>query len=262
MPTRRHAISMALGSLMVMPAHGFAQTPAVGTVTEQQKGDPGLSYESVTFDPAAIRQISDSSGRRASFERWEPGLSSVMLSTARTFLGNSRTTTPGQIAEFLALFNLPMRDVHGDVAFCAAGLSFCALMAYAAAVKPGYSRVNRLAQFRTLCADLEHYYFYPTVSCVDMYFIAKGKRRWVDRRQSTSTVPKPGWVVLYDWSHRGMPDHCGLIQSATSDHLFTVEFNTSVTSGSQRDGGSVAEKTRTYEFVTGFIVTDAKPDLR
>lgn len=107
--------------------------------------------------------------------------------------------------------------------------------------------------------DLEHYYFYPTVSCVDMYHIAAGKRRWFTRNTNSSDLPKPGWIVLYDWKKRGTPDHCGLVQQATRDNLVTVEFNTSTGQGSQRNGGTVAQRTRTYEYVAGFVVTDAKP---
>lgn len=107
--------------------------------------------------------------------------------------------------------------------------------------------------------DLEHYYFYPTVSCVDMYHIAAGKRRWFTRNVKSGDLPKPGWIVLYDWNKRGTPDHCGLVQQATKDILVTVEFNTSTDEGSQRNGGTVAQRTRTYDYVAGFIVTDATP---
>ncbi len=107
--------------------------------------------------------------------------------------------------------------------------------------------------------DLEHYYFYPSVSCVDMYHIAAGKRRWVDVRAGANVLPKPGWIVLFDWNKQGTPDHCGIVQAATKQNLATIEFNTTVGKGSQRNGGTVAEKIRNYEFVIGFIITDAKP---
>src|SRR5262249_50826609 len=143
--------------------------------------------------------------------------------------------------------------------FCAAGVSFCALIAYAAVLNKQYEKTKRLEALRKLAPDLEHYYFYPTVSCVDMYHIAAGKRRWVERKSKPDILPKPGWIVLYDWTTRGTPDHCGIVQQARKESMTTVEFNTTTTNGSERNGGTVAEKTRTYDQVSGFIVTDAPP---
>jgi hypothetical protein len=259
LPTRRDLLKAALLSALVKPVAALLQLPASNAVTEQQKGDPDLPYEQVTFDPEAIRRLAVHPGK-ASFEKWDAHLPTAMITTARDFLGFSRASNPDQITEFLALFGLPFRDKNGYLAFCAAGISFCALMAYANVVKPGYDKKRRLDQFRKLGPDLEHYYFYPTVSCVDMYHIAAGKRRWVDHKTSPTTVPSPGWIVLYDWNHRGSPDHCGIVQHATKNKLFTVEFNTVPDAGNQRNGGTVAERTRDYDFVSGFVVTDSRPD--
>ena len=258
-PTRRAVLKAALLSAFVTPASVLAQALGNNALTEQQKGDPDLPYEKVTFDPDSIRRLATHPGK-ATFETWDPHLSTKMISTARTFLGYSRTSNADQITEFLALFGLPFRDANGYVAFCAAGLSFCALMAYANVARPGYDKTASLDLFRKLGPDLEHYYFYPTVSCVDMYHIAAGKRRWVDHKTSPTVIPSAGWIVLYDWSHRGMPDHCGIVQHATKSKLFTVEFNTVPDTGNQRNGGTVAERTRGYEFVHGFVVTDSRPD--
>jgi len=253
MLTRRQMITLGMMSVVPLPERLLIQPE---TVTEQQKGDPADDYESVTFDPEAIRGLSQSAGR-AVFEKWDSRLPAATVIAAKAFVGASRATTPATIAQFLALFNLPMKDAHGPLAFCAAGISFCALTAYAKSVKP--STAIDSATMRKLCPDLEHYYFYPTVSCVDMYHIAAGKRRWVDHKSSPATLPQPGWIVLFDWAKRGSPDHCGLVDFATTKELLTVEFNTSVGEGSQRNGGVVAAKKRTYDFVYGYIVTDARP---
>jgi hypothetical protein len=259
-PTRREMMVSTLGALVGMPSRAFSQTPADTSVTEEQKGDPDLPYEMVTFNPEAIRQMSDLSGRRATFERWESRLPAAMLASARGLIGSSRATTPERISEFLELFGLGLKDKNGDyVAFCAAGISFCALTAYANAVKPNYTINKKLEIFRSLAAEIEHYYFYPTVSCRDMGLIAQGKRRWVERKAKPEVIPKPGWIVLFDWQRRGTPDHCGIVQNATAQSIFTVEFNTSDDGGSQRNGGAVARKTRNYNYVTGFVVTDERP---
>jgi hypothetical protein len=230
-------------------------------ITEDQRGDPDITDEYITFSPSAIRKIATSLGK-ATFEEWDANLPLSMITTARSFIGSSRKTSPEEIAQFLGLFDLPLSTANGYVPFCAAGLSYCALKTYASrlshsgSVSAGAISRDRL---RKLMPDLEHYYFYPTVSCVDMYHIAAGKRKWVAYDAKSPHLPKQGWIVLYDWNKRGIPDHCGLVQQATKEALVTIEFNTSTGEGSQRNGGTVAQKTRTYDSVTGFVITDAKP---
>jgi hypothetical protein len=229
------------------------------SVTENQRGDPDVPDEYVTFSPSAIRNVATNS-RKATFEEWDANLPFSMISTARAFIGSSRKNNPQQIMKFLELFDLPFATEKGNVPFCAAGLSYCGLVAYVnrlARVGPTSLASITKEKLRRLMPDLEHYYFYPTVSCVDMYHIAAGKRKWVTH--GAGIVPKPGWIVLYDWNRRGMPDHCGLVQQATKDTLATIEFNTSTDAGSQRNGGTVSQKARTYDFVTGFVITDARP---
>ena len=255
--TRRQVLEATSAALLAKQAIAF-QSPASGITVEQQKGDPDLRYEQVKFDPETIRKATVRHGR-AVFEKWDSMLPANLIAVARSFLGCSRTSTPEQITEFLGLFGLPLRDQDGYVAFCAAGLSFCALMAYAKFLSLNIGQDKRIEQFRKISPDLDHYYFYPTVSCIDMYHIAAGKRRWVDRKASPTVLPSPGWIVLFDWGKRGTQDHCGIVQQATRDRMTTIEFNTSGNSGDQRNGGAVAEKQRNYDFVAGYIVTDRQP---
>ena len=255
---RRAAIKLGTFSLVGSRFEAISRALDANTVTERQKGDPDASYETVTFDPASIRSLVSGSGK-AVFERWEPNLPLAMIATARTFLGKSRETSPDDISDFLRLFKLPLKNEKGYVAFCAAGVSFCALLAYVNALSISYEPTTQAKTFRKYMPDLENYYFYPTVSCVDMYHIAAGKHRWIDYKPST-VIPRPGWIVLYDWASSGTPDHCGLVFRASAQKLFTVEFNTSgKAGGSQRDGGTVSEKERDYTHVKGFVVTDRDP---
>jgi hypothetical protein len=226
---------------------------------ERQKGDPDLPYETVTYDGQMIRDLAERSGK-ASFERWDSQLPSAMLIKARGFIGASRLHTPERIAPLLEVFGLALKDGDGRyVPFCAAGLSYCGLSAYADSVRGGYSAADRVKVLRQLAADVEHYYFYPTVSCNDMALIARAKRRW----RAPDDLPKPGWIVLFDWEKSGRPDHCGVVERATQQSFFTVEFNTATGSGSQRNGGVVAERNRTSyrEFVAGYIATDLSPTV-
>jgi hypothetical protein len=259
MLTRRELLRSAASGIVAAQTPGLMQTPALET--ERQKGDPEDQYETVTYDPAQIAALSRMSGR-AIFEPWQRALPGGMLTRARTFIGNSRVKTPGQIAEFLKLFRLDLKDANGAyVAYCAAGISYCAILAFAEAAGKPLLGQQKLTTLRTLAADVDHYYFYPTVSCRDMMNIAEGRRRWISRRSQPSVLPKPGWIVLFDWERSGNPNHCGIVQNATASRVFTVEFNTSVTTGDQRNGGVVAAKEREYDYVLGFIATDQAPPL-
>jgi hypothetical protein len=261
--TRRQMLASTAGALLLMQARGLLQEAT--EVTEHYHGDPDLPTEAVSFQPAAIRHLSEvTTTGRATFKPWDPKLPQSMLATARNFIGHSRTKTPDAITEMLRLFGLPLKDAQGKyVAYCAAGLSFAAIAAFTERVDPGFDPTKKIEVYRTLAPEIEHYYFYPTVSCIDMMFGAKAKRRWVPRDQvAADKLPQPGWVVLFDWTGRGTPNHCGIVQSATAKNVFTVEFNTSSTdAGSQRDGGTVADRTRGYDHILGFIKTTLKPGL-
>jgi hypothetical protein len=41
----------------------------------------------------------------------------------------------------------------------------------------------------------------------------------------TGNTPKPGDMVCYDWNANGAPDHVGLVVSATSTAIHTIEGN-------------------------------------
>jgi hypothetical protein len=146
-------------------------------------------------------------------------------------------------------------------AFCAAGLAFAAASAYADLLALQSDQYNRKKIYQDLMPDLDHWYYYPSASCLDMYFVAKGKRRWREPTSANKPVPHKGWIVLYDWSKTGRADHCGVILDASQDRIHTVEFNTSgQVNGSQVDGGGVFEKYRPYNGqVKGFIMTDIVP---
>ena len=253
MLNRREMLKIAHGALLAQAGSQLVKSDDI--VSERQKGDPDDTYEFVSYDPDKIAKLATKPPNKAIFEPWLKNLPDAMITTARTFLGCSRSSTPDQITKFLGLFDLQLRDRNGYVAYCAAGISFAALTAYANALrKAGTDELKRL---RGVAPDLEHYHFYPTVSCVDMWNIAKGKRHWI-RHARGNANPTRGWIVLFDWGGRGAPDHCGIVQQATEQEIKTIEFNTTVTTnGSQRNGGMVAEKSRPYDHVLGFIVTDA-----
>src|SRR5579872_5596958 len=228
-------------------------------VSERQKGDPDAKYERLSFDPDKIQNLIGTA-TKAAFEPWNKDFPGKLVATAESFLGVSRVTAPDQVTSFLQLFDLPFKDSNGPVPFCAAGISYCALTTILSGLpvnRPGADKTTLLRQY---FGDIDHYYFYPTVSCQDMYFIAAGRHRWQAKSPPKQKLPKPGWIVLFDWSNTGRADHCGLITSGNSSEISTIEFNTSgLAGGSQRDGGTVSRKTRPYTHVKGFIITDKVP---
>lgn len=262
--TRREIISSTASALLITPARRLLlNAQAEEDITQEYRGDPDLPDESITYSAARIRTLLEQgTSGRATFARWEPALPAAMLTTARSFIGHSRATHPEVISEFLNLFGLPLKDSQDRyVAYCAAGLSYAAIIAYTAKVEPKFDTSRKVEIYRSFSAEVERYYFMPSVSCIDMMNGAKAKRRWVARAELPSgKLPQPGWVVLFDWSGKGVPNHCGIVQNATAKNVFTVEFNTSRTNaGSQRDGGAIADRTREYGQILGFINTSMKP---
>lgn len=260
MITRREAIASLTSTTLGLRAWTLeAQT----LIAEQQKGDPEDAYETVHYDPRSIEALTQLSGR-AVFETWDKSLPGSLLASARSVAmrGVSRTSDSGQVDEYLKLFGMGIKSSSGTyVPYCAAGIGYVAIEAFARSHKKDLSGNGRLAVMRSLAADIEHYYFYPTVSCIDMWNAAKAKRRWVTKASQQEGTVKPGWIVLFDWSRRGTPDHCGIVRTATVKSLFTVEFNTTTKAGagSQRNGGAVAERERPYDRVLGYIRTDTAP---
>src|SRR5439155_23616657 len=99
-----------------------------------------------------------------------------------------RENAPNQIANFLALYDLPLRDNTGYVPFCAAGAAYSAAMAYADLLGKEY-RNRPLRVFKEILPDLEHWYYYPSPSCNDMYLVARGKHRWIGTTNKNRAMP-------------------------------------------------------------------------
>jgi hypothetical protein len=124
-----------------------------------------------------------------------------------------------------------------------------------------FSESISVSECRTYLADIDHHHFYPSPSVLDMWRVANGKRRW--KAEDGSVTPKPGWLVVYKF---GRPaDHVGLVKSANTSTLVTLEFNTVPDNaiGDDRNGGMVAEKRRTRGNgrILGYIDTSAVRQL-
>lgn len=67
------------------------------------------------------------------------------------------------------------------------------------------------------------------------------------------TSARPGDVVYYDWGGDGETDHVGIVVENHGSYLTTIEGNTSTGSGSQTNGGVVAERQRSWDYVCGVV---------
>jgi hypothetical protein len=223
------------------------------TVEERQRGDIKLTAEMIQFDPIAVQGLVTQT--KATFRTRNPDFPTALLGAAQSLVGINRSSDAAKVSEFLELFNLPFAIDGKPLPFCAAGLSFAAATAYANFWGTQLTDVSRLSVLRGALSEIDRYHFYPTPSVVDMYYVARGKRRWVDR--SSGLKPKAGWLVVYDWEKNGGKDHVGIVEEVADNTIHTIEFNTS--SKNQGNGGSVAQRERKSDAtVSGYIRTDIK----
>lgn len=91
--------------------------------------------------------------------------------------------------------------------------------------------------------------------------------RWY--REQGLTVPiqqaRKGDIAIYNFSGTQEPQHCGLITDvkmaiSTIASLSSIEGNTTITGGSEDNGGVVAEKTRYTRNIVGVCRPQYKPE--
>ena len=232
--------------------YGGAADYDVLTISETQQGDPELTPETVIFD--AIGAQAGAAAKKAVFRPRAPNFPKILLQVAGRYAdrGVTRKTAEPEITAFLRAFNLGFTTGNRLTPFCAAGVASAAAIAYLEMAGETITPTNYLSKIPSLFPDLDHHHFFPSPSVVDMFHVAQGKHRWV----APTAQPHPGWLVVYDWKKNGAADHVGIVESATATTLRTIEFNTTITHGSQRDGGAVARKQRVRDAtVKGFINT-------
>ena len=84
-----------------------------------------------------------------------------------------------------------------------------------------------------------------TASCTALMNAAKAAKLWV------TAGYRPGDVVIYDWGGDRLPDHCGIVESASAAQVTAIEGNTAV--GNDSDGGEVMRRVRTAGQIIGAV---------
>ena len=89
--------------------------------------------------------------------------------------------------------------------------------------------------------------FYKTASCTACY------NHYKSQAVSKNSL-RPGDIVFFDWDHSGDCDHVGIVESAGSSQVTTIEGNTSSgNSGSQSNGDGVYRRYRSYSQIAKAI---------
>lgn len=149
-----------------------------------------------------------------------------VISTALGEVGYSRYDDPQTGSKYGRWY----ANLTGDPYYAQNGVPYCAMFV---------SWV--FAQVSQACAGL------PGAYCPDMLCQAE---------DAGATVPiskaRAGDLVYYDWNG-GVSDHVGIVVDNHGTYLETVEGNTSAGSGSQTNGGVVARRKRSFDYVCGIV---------
>jgi len=222
--------------------------------SELQAGDPDLPLETLEYDKAKVRLSLVSSEKALGIQKNPRKFALEMVRVARSYVGVTRQKNPQRVEKLLALFAIEPRDSAGALKpFCAAGVSYCACQAYCEMTPDSISYdSDPVEAFKSVMPDINKFYFEPHCSCQDIAENAHRRGIWSGK----TTHPAVGWLVFFDWTQTGVPNHVGIIRGVSAHCIDTIEFNTSdAASGNQRNGGAVAEKTRTLDYVLGYVRT-------
>jgi len=240
---------------------------------EADIGGPNEAPEDINLTIEQIARIEDLTGGipgtardAALFEKIDPPRlfrETVQVSLEEARVGINRQSRKDRVTEYLNLFGLDFADAATGkpYAYCAAGLSWALCKAYCDQIlvsegrndKFDYARRGRLEVFQYTLPIIRKLYIRPHPQVEVMAVDARDRRLW----RPPSVIPSPGWIVFYNWSGGSRGQHIGIVESASEGKLHTIEFNTSVRSGSQINGGYVARKDRSSELhrVIGFAAT-------
>jgi hypothetical protein len=79
--------------------------------------------------------------------------------------------------------------------------------AYCDANGISYSDATRLSMLRSVLGDIGKYYFKPSAGCQVIMDDARARNTFVAKSQA----PKPGYLVVYNWSGHDNAEHIGIV---------------------------------------------------
>jgi len=174
-----------------------------------------------------------------------------LLEVCAEYVGINRSENLDQVARFLKLFNLGVKDGSKWMPYCAAGLSFAAAKNLCNLSKIEYNADNAIGVFKSVLPTLRNRYFLPSPSCFRIRDFAIKQKKWLPNSSANRKLVKPGYLVLFQFDSDTLPDHIGIVKSIDSDSVQTIEFNTG--DYDNTNGGAVARKDRPFKVIQGFV---------
>jgi len=233
-------------------------------VSYEERSDPDGPSEVVRFDQAEVEKSLAGRGRgvEKNPKEFAKALLKISLDYARDNINRQKNRR--EIDEFLQILGLRFinPETKKPQPYCAAGVSFAASRAYCD-LEPSvidYSR-NKIPQLQGVLPDIARYYFKPSPSVFRIAEAAKidKDKRWVE---PNFDKPEAGWLIVFAFPKNGVPsavpNHIGIVRDGTNhDIIKTVEYNTTPekNTGFQANGGAVAERNRSRDYVVGFVNT-------
>jgi len=231
---------------------------------EEQMGDPGMPREALALDNETEKNIQEFLSRPSRGPKIaRPRLALAALDVAKSHIGNSRENPATRVKQYLALFGLPFQYPDGTyVPFCAAGVGFVSAQAYRHITRQpsNLDDSNTPLIFRDSLTDVKRDWTKAHPSCREMMKASQDAGTWLSPKDArgANIIPKPGWLVFYNWTRGAVPQHVGIVdRHATAHQLPTVEFNTGDRNFS--NGGAVLARKRDYDTVIGYIDTYREP---
>lgn len=106
---------------------------------------------------------------------------------------------------------------------------------------------NWCAMFTSVVAKLAGVEWFPyEVSVGEQKKLAVAAGRWYD---AGTCVPESGWLVVYDWTGNGWPDHVGIVEGYRAGSLVVIE-------GNYQGGVGVRVVSAKAGTIAGYIKTD------
>jgi hypothetical protein len=174
-----------------------------------------------------------------------------LLKVSSEYVGIDRSNNLDQVARFLKLFNLGVKDGSRWMPYCAAGLSFAAAKNLCNLSNIEYGANNALGVFKSVLPTIRNRYFLPSPSCFRIRDFAIKQKKWLANSAANRKLVKPGFLVLFQFDKDTLPDHIGIVVSIDSDSVKTIEFNTG--DHDNVNGGAVARKDRPFSVIQGFV---------
>jgi hypothetical protein len=188
--------------------------------------------------------------------------SEQVLKVAAAEIGVARSTKPDRVTEYLKLFGFGFKYSNGQyVPFCAVGAGWAVCKAYCdLAPLPTdhykqltYKPADEVQQFKSVFLAVSG--LSPlSANCGVIQKTAQTTQKW----WGADVMPRPGWLILYNWSGGKDPEHVGIVESATAASLTTIEFNTTFETGPKKgEPGVVDRKDRQKysKYVLGYVST-------